>query len=601
MNRNPIIIKVLFCIIFILAGVFTILTSYAPSNAGMIGQYYYRFILIPVFGHATKLFGLYLIAAGGFSALSHKPVQKIVALTLFVLPITIWLDKYYITENFPAKSFFVQFVESNIVLYIGNIGLKLIELISFGTGAFLLIPAPIWDRILSKETDSRMEKRVDESDLIEEEKTEDEELLIIESPVSKRKKRAAAPSESPLKEKDTEEDNVTTKTGIKKRTSKSNDILSKSGKISLNLKPIKKNYQKPKLTELKKQPADSVSYGEKKDKIIDVFSSLGVEIDIGTITGGPSVEQYEIIPGKGVKLSQIKKLDEDLSLALKSKVLITFNSHGSLCLEAPINKRRTVFFRRLLETADDINNKLPVVLGVNASYETFSFDLAELPHLLIAGTTGSGKSILVKSILASIMYNLTPNDVRLVLIDPKRVDFSIFNTSSFLACRVITDMADASNVLLTLVEEMEKRYDILERNNSSNILQYNDSVKAGKKLPYIITVVDEFADLIMGEKGDIGDNIIRIAQKARACGIHLILATQRPSAEVISGLIKANVPGKIALSVSSSINSKIIIDRTGAEKLLGKGDMIFISPEVKDGVRLQGAFISDQELMKFMN
>jgi S-DNA-T family DNA segregation ATPase FtsK/SpoIIIE len=263
-------------------------------------------------------------------------------------------------------------------------------------------------------------------------------------------------------------------------------------------------------------------------------------------------------------------------------------------------KRRTVFFRRLLESAGDIKAKLPVILGVNASYETYGFDLAELPHLLIAGTTGSGKSILIKTILASIMYQLTPNDIRLVMVDPKRVDFGIFNASPFMAYRVITDIEVASIALQTLVDEMELRYDILEQSQASNISLYNQTAKPGKQMPYIVAVIDEFADLIMADKTDIGDNIIRIAQKARACGIHLILATQRPSAEVISGLIKANVPGKIALSVSSAINSKIIIDRSGAEKLLGKGDMIFISPDVKDGIRLQGAYISDDEIMKFM-
>jgi S-DNA-T family DNA segregation ATPase FtsK/SpoIIIE len=268
-------------------------------------------------------------------------------------------------------------------------------------------------------------------------------------------------------------------------------------------------------------------------------------------------------------------------------------------VEVPIRKRQTVYFRRLLESLERSSFKLPVALGVNASYATYSFDLAELPHLLIAGTTGSGKSILVKSILASLMFSLTPNDVRLVMVDPKRVDFALFNDSPFLAREVVTDINMADSVLKTLVQEMENRYDLLEVNNAANISQFNDKAGAKNRIPYIVVVVDEFADLIMADKTDIADNIIRIAQKARACGIHLILATQRPSAEVISGLIKANVPGKIGLSVSSSINSKIIIDRPGAEKLLGKGDMIFISPELKEGLRLQGAFISDDEVKKF--
>ncbi len=562
-----------FCI---LIGIFSMLTIRMPSDTGLIGQTFYSYFLIPVLGHGAFLFSYFLFTCAVTVIFSDKLQLRISGILLILFPVAIWIDNAYITELFPAKNLINRFVDATFKVLIGQAGVRLLEILSLAGGCFLLVYKSGIDlskfKPKKKKPPRKKPKPVVEDPEEEEEELEEEELDL---------KPAKAVKEKTI--------------AVKQEEPKASES------IDLNLKPYRKRFKKPEITDFEKQPADSVSYGEKKDKIKDVFASLGVSVKMGSVIGGPSVEQYEITPGKGVKLSQIKKLEDDLSLALKSKVLITFNTQGALCIEAPMAKRRTVFFRRLLETAEDKEAKLPVVLGVNASYETFSFDLAELPHMLIAGTTGSGKSILVKTLLASIMYNLTPNDVRLVLVDPKRVDFGIFNASPFMAHKVITDIEVASVALRTLVGEMEKRYDILEKDNTSNIAFYNKSVRADKKMPYIIAVIDEFADLVMADKSDIGDNIIRIAQKARACGIHLILATQRPSAEVISGLIKANVPGKIALSVSSAINSKIIIDRTGAEKLLGKGDMIYISPEIKDGIRLQGAYISDEEIMKFMN
>ncbi len=561
-------------VLFLLVGVFTLLVLQVPSKTGIIGSMYYSSILIPVFGHSSELFGVYLIICALFLIFTEYVKIRIGAFTLILLPLLIWIDSAFVTDTFPAQSLINSFVGSTVTVYVGKAGRLMFEIVVLVAGVVLLFYKTRTNIGFKK---INWKKKFDKDSKTQGTQTDNQP-------------ETTEPVNSPLPEP------VKT-TGSEANSKKS---VARREKIDLNLKPYKKTFNRPKLSDFKKQPPDSVSYGEKKEKIKEVFSSLGVEVEMGSVIGGPSVEQYEIIPGKGVKLSQIRKLDDDLSLALKSKVLITFNTKGALCVEAPIAKRRIVYFRRLLETGEDLEARLPVILGVNASYETFGFDLAELPHLLIAGTTGSGKSILVKTILASIMYKLTPNDVRLVLVDPKRVDFGIFNASPFLAYKVITDMADASTILSTLVDEMERRYDLLEESQASNIAFYNQSAKPGKFMPYIVAVIDEFADLIMGDTTDIGDNIIRIAQKARACGIHLILATQRPSAEVISGLIKANVPGKIALSVSSAINSKIIIDRNGAEKLLGKGDMIYISPEMKDGVRLQGAFISDDEIMKFM-
>jgi S-DNA-T family DNA segregation ATPase FtsK/SpoIIIE len=237
---------------------------------------------------------------------------------------------------------------------------------------------------------------------------------------------------------------------------------------------------------------------------------------------------------------------------------------------------------------------------VDASFLPFSVDLVELPHLLIAGATGSGKSIFLKTLIASIMYHLTPDEARLVLIDPKRVEFGVFSSSLFCACEVITDFEEIAAVFEAIVLEMEKRYELLGHAGASDLRQYNAGIEPRLRQPYVVVVVDEFADLLMQNVEGFENRVIRLAQKARASGIHLVLATQRPSADVIKGLLKANIPGRIAFSVSSQVDSKIILDMGGAENLTGKGDLICICPAFRDGIRLQGAYITNEEIQRIM-
>jgi S-DNA-T family DNA segregation ATPase FtsK/SpoIIIE len=271
-----------------------------------------------------------------------------------------------------------------------------------------------------------------------------------------------------------------------------------------------------------------------------------------------------------------------------------------LTLEVPLEERQVVPYGYLLEDPFDDKMKIPIAVGVDASFSTFSIDLVEQPHLLVAGTTGSGKSIFLKTLIASIMYHLTPNEVRLVLIDPKRVEFGVFSSSLFCACEVITEFEKVPPVFDALIQEMEKRYQLLEHAGCSDIQQFNASVEPQDIQPYIVVVIDEFAELIMQKVDGFEEGIIRLAQKARACGIHLVMATQRPSVDVIRGLLKTNIPGRIALSVSSQIDSRIIIDMNGAENLTGKGDLICICPAYREGIRLQGAYISKEEIQKIV-
>ncbi|MCP3925487.1 MAG: DUF87 domain-containing protein [Desulfobacterales bacterium] len=569
-------------VFLIFIGCYTLISVFIPGCSGITGNYYAKNVLFPIFGHASYVFGIFLIFFSIFLFLSKRPVKRITGLTLFLFPLIIFIDSFFADGALLKGSVVTVSIKSFLVLIIGTGGFYLTCIISTIIGLFLLVPEHY-----IPDNYEKLKKIIDE-------KIKERKIIEIKKiePEKKIKK-------------------IATKKKLVKQASRKTKKIKKEPAIEFVEEEISDHltfdfsagdFEKPSIDVFNDNKIDlNTDTGGKRETIIEAFASFGVKIDIGEISKGPSVEQYEIIPQKGVKLAKIKGLDEDISIYLKTKVCIIINHEGILCIEVPCSDRQNVHFKYLLETSASNKYRIPVVLGVDSSFKTISFDLAALPHLLIAGTTGSGKSILVKTLIASIMYNSTPSDIKLILIDPKRVEFGIFNQSPFLACKAITDMDDSEKVLSKLVDEMEIRYDLLEKTSCSNIDQYNKRCEEDEKIPYLIMIIDEFADLMMKGKSTISDNIIRIAQKARACGIHLVLATQRPSADVINGLIKANVPGRIALSVSSGIDSKIILDRTGADKLLGKGDMIYISGKFKEGIRLQGAYISDKEILRLQN
>lgn len=344
----------------------------------------------------------------------------------------------------------------------------------------------------------------------------------------------------------------------------------------------------------------SLAAGTRRQEIIDAFALFHIGVDIGDIKRGPAFEQYELIPGQGVKITQIRNCVEDVSLHLRQKVIIGRKTDASLTIEVPLAERQVVPYGFLLEDKRDDALEIPIAVGVDASFSPFSIDLVDMPHLLIAGATGSGKSIFLKTLVASIMYHLTPDEARLVLIDPKKVEFGVFSSSLFCACDVITEFEDIAAVFEAIVLEMERRYELLEHAGISDLRQYNAGVEPRLQQPYLVVVIDEFADLLMQKVEGFENRMIRLAQKARASGIHLVLATQRPSADVIKGLLKANIPGRIAFSVSSQVDSKIILDMGGAENLTGKGDLICICPAFREGIRLQGAYITNEEIQRII-
>ncbi len=338
-------------------------------------------------------------------------------------------------------------------------------------------------------------------------------------------------------------------------------------------------------------------------KLIEqTLASFDVEATVIGVNSGPSVTQYELQPGHGVPVRKITALQNDLALALSAAIRIQAPIPGkpALGIEVPNKATSLVTLREILQTPAFQNDKtlLSLAIGTDVSGNSVVGDLTRMPHLLIAGATGSGKSVCINALLAGLMFQANPDELKMILIDPKRVEFSMFQDMPHLLVPVVTESEQATSALRWAVAEMENRYKLFASHTVRNIADFNDRApEMGlDRLPYIVLVIDELADLMMVAAGEIEELICRVAQLARAVGIHLMVATQRPSADIITGLIKANIPSRIAFAVSSSIDSRVILDETGAEKLLGRGDMLYLPVEAGKATRLQGVFVSDREM-----
>ncbi|MED9927002.1 MAG: DNA translocase FtsK 4TM domain-containing protein [Lachnospiraceae bacterium] len=350
-------------------------------------------------------------------------------------------------------------------------------------------------------------------------------------------------------------------------------------------------------------------------KLQRTLQNFGVGVTITNISGGPSVTRYELQPEQGVKVSKIVNLADDIKLNLAAediRIEAPIPGKAAIGIEVPNKEKQMVAFRDLLESDEfkKAKSKTIFAAGKDIAGKTVVADIEKMPHLLIAGQTGSGKSVCINTIIMSILYKASPSDVKLIMIDPKVVELSVYNGIPHLLIPVVTDPKKAAAALNWAVNEMEERYKKFAEHKARNIIGYNAQIDQiedvpGKdrpeKIPQIIVIVDELADLMMTAGTDVEDAIQKLAQKARAAGIHLIIATQRPSVNVITGVIKANIPSRIAFSVASGIDSRTILDETGAEKLLGKGDMLFHPYYISKPVRVQGAFVSDDEVMKVVN
>ncbi|WP_399264114.1 FtsK/SpoIIIE family DNA translocase [Tepidimicrobium xylanilyticum] len=373
------------------------------------------------------------------------------------------------------------------------------------------------------------------------------------------------------------------------------------------------NYTLPSLELLETIENKSDSFSKREilnnaKKIEETLNNFGIEASVIQINKGPSITCYEVQPAPGIKVSRIVNLADDLALSLATsdiRVEAPIPGKSAVGIEVPNRVKDNVGLKELLQSEEyiSLDSNIPLLLGKDISGKPIVSSIDKMPHLLIAGATGSGKSVCINTIIMSILFRAHPDDVKLLLIDPKVVELSVYNGIPHLLIPVVTEPKKAALSLNWAVEEMEKRYKLFAKNNVRDIKSYNDKFQNDKekKLPSIVIIIDELADLMLVAAQEIEDLICRLAQMARAAGMHLIVATQRPSVDVITGTIKANIPSRISFAVSSQVDSRTILDMSGAEKLLGKGDMLFYPSDLPKPIRVQGAFISDKEVERVVN
>jgi DNA segregation ATPase FtsK/SpoIIIE, S-DNA-T family len=356
--------------------------------------------------------------------------------------------------------------------------------------------------------------------------------------------------------------------------------------------------QAPSATELKRTREELQDNAEILRRKLADFE---VDGRIVQVSPGPIITSYEFEPAAGVKVAQVVNLADDLALALKAasvRIVGPIPGRGTVAVEVPNDEWATVYLREIFVSAEfaESKGKLPLALGKDVNGMPVVADLTAMPHLLVAGATGSGKSVGLNSMICSILYKATPADVRFLMVDPKRLELSVYEGIPHLLSPVVTDAKEAAARLRWIVGKMDERYKALQLKQVRNIEGYNKAVPPEEKLPYWVVVVDELADLMMVSAGEVQTSLVRLAQIARAVGIHLIIATQRPSVDVVTGLIKANFPTRIAFQVASKVDSRTVLDGNGAEQLLGRGDMIYVPPGANKQLRVHGAWVSDDEV-----
>lgn len=388
------------------------------------------------------------------------------------------------------------------------------------------------------------------------------------------------------------------------------DVINKEIEEKLSEVKEEKEYRHPSLELLKLNSNTRLNSSDKKElienanKLEEILSNFGVDAKVTQVTKGPSVTRFELQPSPGVKVSKIVNLSDDIALGLAAsgiRIEAPIPGKAAVGIEVPNGKQTPVFLREVLENDEFIesNKKLAFALGKDISGKCVVGDLSKMPHTLIAGATGSGKSVCINALVISLLYKYNPDEVKLLMVDPKVVELNVYNGIPHLLIPVVTDPKKAAAALNWAVNEMTNRYKLFADAGVRNMESYNELFNKGiieKKLPYIVIIVDELADLMMVCPNDVEDYIGRLAQMARAAGMHLVIATQRPSVDVITGVIKANIPSRISFAVSSQIDSRTILDGSGAEKLLGKGDMLYYPVGESKPLRVQGCFISEEEV-----
>lgn len=610
----------------------------------------FRTFLFGLFGICTFLWPVFLIYVAVMIA-REKPVDdiKTVVLEVSILIILICTAMHIFAHDTASESWLRDVVDAysvgisqlnggvfgaaigGILLFMGKIPAVITIIIVLITAVMIFTHTSL-QTIMNKVTDKKNEmlnnENIDAPAEFEEVYTNDKPSRQHTGSLRKRRFNPDIPVDLPTYDDETEyeddnsvmssepvkepvpdnirlDDIIQKATGRKAETTKSQDNkTSEKPRVSSN-----SNYQYPPLSCLGEPPRVNVAnYSDEMktsaQKLVDTLKSFGVETKIVDISRGPSVTRYELQPAAGVRINRISNLADDIALGLASsgvRIEAPIPNKAAVGIEVPNHNRTMVTLREIIDTPQfrSAKSKLNVALGKDIAGNVACTDLAKMPHLLIAGTTGSGKSVCLNSMIVSLLYNATPDEVRLLMIDPKKVEFSVYNGIPHLLVPVVSDPRKASGALGWAVTEMLERYKLFSENNVRDMKGYNALCKKSPDktpLPHIVIFIDELSDLMMAAPNEVEDSICRLAQMARAAGMHLVIATQRPSVDVITGLIKANIPSRLALSVSSQVDSRTILDMTGAEKLLGNGDMLFNPVGIAKPIRIQGCFLSDEEV-----
>ncbi len=587
------------------------------NHAGAFGVYFNK-AARPLFGWGVWIVPAVLMLMGIFLVSAKTKKYQIIKLTASIFFVLIY--SALLNLRLPSQAIFTYLkkgqgggyaglILSYPFLRLAGFWVSLVILVALGTISLLLMfetklfklgKALVWlsSKLLVNRLFSRFKRKITTKVRGEPEFVED---IGAVSEFSNQQKLLL--SRKSANESDQEEETAKNQTGRKANT-KDEESAEDAERFNTSLRSRFRRRIDIPLNLLYKR-SDIPSSGDinaNKEKIQKALKNFDIEVEMGGTSTGPTVTQYTLKPQEGVKLSQIIALNNDLALALAAhpiRIEAPIPGKSLVGIEVPNHIIATVGLREVLQSKRfrlHRKSNLTIALGKDVAGEPYTANLESMPHLLIAGATGSGKSVCINSIIISLLYQNSPDDLKFILIDPKRVELSIYNDIPHLLTPVITNAKKTINALRWAVEEMDRRYDILAEKGKRNIEAYNQS--EDNCLPYIIIIIDELADLMSVAAREVEALIVRLAQMARAVGIHLVLATQRPSVNVITGLIKANITSRIAFAVASQIDSRTILDCAGAEKLLGRGDMLFIAPELSKPKRVQGAFVEEKEIKR---
>ena len=635
-NIIPVLTKETYRGLYFVISVLIIILS--VLQMGFVGRFFDSLFKY-LFGSFSYILYIIIVATPIYYIMNKKIKTPVIVVTLLVL--IDFLFQLILVGN--AESTYISFTEiynGKVLTYGGGLisyyPVKfLIYLLSYYGSLLVVISAIITSiflyfninhRTLVLRLKHQIVDAFDKNEYVDEEHDEylefDEEIVDDYNYVDTKKENSNEQRYNNIKDKDLvvdirefkeepEEELVqrVTRKQAKSKEVKSVDVVEESLNEAVSEESYD-NYQLPPITLLnspvKKQTITKGDVVEKSKILQSTFNNFGIEVKIVKAIVGPSITQFQILPTPGTKVSKIVNLSNDIALNLAAKdvrIEAPIPGKSLIGIEIPNTVNELVTMKEVFVNDED-NSPLSVALGKDVSGESIFTRIDKTPHLLIAGSTGSGKSVCVNTIITSILLKNKPDKVKLIMIDPKMVELSIYDGIPHLLTSVVTDPIKAADVLHKVVLEMENRYREFARARVRNMEGYNKIAAKDpdyKELPYIVVIIDELADLMMVSSKEVEESIARIAQKARAAGIHMIIATQRPSVDVITGVIKTNIPSRIAFAVSSSIDSRTILDKSGAETLLGKGDMLYLSADSSKPVRIQGAFLSDEEVEKVVD